>query len=93
MGGSVLIRLFEHPKAESFDITVYMRNAKKAELLEQKFGVKAVVGTNQEHDKVTALVEKAHVVFQLVGSILFRISGVLRYFSHSHSRCCDSVVP
>ncbi|KAL7278983.1 hypothetical protein ACG7TL_006815 [Trametes sanguinea] len=63
IGGSVLERLFKHPSANTFDITVIVRNAEKAKILESKFGVKAVVGTHQDLDKLEVLAENAHVVF------------------------------
>ncbi|KAI9061107.1 NAD-P-binding protein [Trametes sanguinea] len=63
IGGSVLERLLKHPSANTFDITVIVRNAEKAKILESKFGVKAVVGTHQDLDKLETLAENAHVVF------------------------------
>lgn len=62
----MLRRLLEHPAASTFEITAYLRNAEKAKLLESKFGVKAVVGTHAELDKLQALAEAAHVVFSCV---------------------------
>ncbi|KAI8980053.1 NAD-P-binding protein [Trametes punicea] len=63
IGGSVLERLLNHPSANTFDITVIVRNAEKAKILESKFGVNVVLGNHQEHDKLEALAEKAHIVF------------------------------
>ncbi|KAI0331860.1 NAD-P-binding protein [Cubamyces sp. BRFM 1775] len=63
IGGSVLERLLKHPSANTFDITVIVRNAEKAKILESKFGVKVVVGTHQDLDKLETLAENAHVVF------------------------------
>ncbi|KAL7278982.1 hypothetical protein ACG7TL_006814 [Trametes sanguinea] len=63
IGGSVLQRLLQHPNADNFDITVIVRNAEKAKILESKFGVKVVVGTHQDLDKLETLAENAHVVF------------------------------
>jgi len=62
IGGSVLTRLLQHPSASTFDITVITRSADKAKALE-KFGVKAVVGTNDDLDKLESLAEHSHVVF------------------------------
>ncbi len=62
----MLSRLLEHPSADTFDITVLVRDGKKAQILESQFGVKAAVGTHQEHEKIEGLVENAHIVFHLV---------------------------
>jgi len=62
VGGSVLTRLLRHPSASTFDITVLVRSADKAKTLE-KFGVKAVVGSNDDLDKLESLAEHSHVVF------------------------------
>ncbi|KZT03271.1 NAD(P)-binding protein [Laetiporus sulphureus 93-53] len=62
IGGAVLARLLKHPSAETFDITVLTRDANKAKKLET-FGVKAVVGTHDDLDKLESLAEQSHVVF------------------------------
>ncbi len=62
----MLSRLLAHPSANTFDITVFVRDAKKAEIAESKFGLKAVVGTLADVDKIEALAENAHVVFSCV---------------------------
>ncbi|KAI0360218.1 NAD-P-binding protein [Trametes cingulata] len=63
IGGSVLERLLKHPSANTFDISVIVRNPEKAKILESKFGVNVVVGNHQELDKLESLAENAHVVF------------------------------
>ncbi|KAH9887370.1 NAD-P-binding protein [Cubamyces lactineus] len=68
VGGSVLQRLLDHPKADTFNISVIVRNAVKAKVLQSKFGVNAVVGTHQDLDKLEALAENAHVVFHCADS-------------------------
>ena len=70
IGGTVLARLLQHPNASSFDITVLVRSAEKGKIPEDKFGVKAVIGSYHEHDKLASLAEGAQVVFQIV-SIVF----------------------
>ena len=62
----MLIRLLEHQNAATFDITVLVRDGSKAKTLESQFGIKAVVGTHQDLDKIERLAENAHVVFHLV---------------------------
>lgn len=66
IGGSVLYRLLSHPSAKTFDITVLMRDARKASIAQSKLGVKAVVGTLSEEAKLEALAQKAHVVISCV---------------------------
>lgn len=66
IGGSVLERLLKHPKAATFEITTIVRSAEKAKILKEKFGVDAVVGSHADTDKLTALSEKADVVFSCV---------------------------
>ncbi|CDO74489.1 hypothetical protein BN946_scf184979.g44 [Trametes cinnabarina] len=63
IGGSVLERLLKHPSSNTFDITVIVRNAEKAKILESKFGVNVVIGTHQDLDKLEACAENAHIVF------------------------------
>ncbi len=43
-----------------------MRNAEKAKLLETKFHVKAAIGSLEDLEQLTELVEKAHVVIHTV---------------------------
>lgn len=66
IGGAVLSHLLKHQSRGTFDITVLVRSASKAKILESKFGVKTVLGTHQELDKVEGLVEHAHIIFHLV---------------------------
>ncbi|RDX57050.1 NAD-P-binding protein, partial [Lentinus brumalis] len=53
-----------HPLARTFDITALVRNPESGKILESKFGVKAVVGSLKDLDKLTELAEGAHLVFQ-----------------------------
>lgn len=67
IGGSVLQRILEHPKASTFDITALVRNADKAKLLEATLPqVKTVVGALQDLDKLTELSAQSHVVIHTV---------------------------
>ncbi|KAI0701874.1 NAD-P-binding protein [Cerioporus squamosus] len=68
IGGSVLQRILQHPSANTFDITALVRDAGKAQLLETNFGVKAVVGSMEELEKLTQLAEKAHIVVQVANA-------------------------
>ncbi|KAI0787446.1 NAD-P-binding protein [Fomes fomentarius] len=62
IGGAFLQRFLEHPKASTFDITALVRKAEKAKLLESKVPIKVVVGSLEELEKLTELVENSHVV-------------------------------
>ncbi|KAI0649446.1 NAD-P-binding protein [Trametes meyenii] len=62
IGGSVLQRLVQHPNRQDFEISAFVRNADKAKQLEAQFGVKTVVGSLQDLDKLSSLSENAHIV-------------------------------
>ncbi|EIW52407.1 NAD-P-binding protein [Trametes versicolor FP-101664 SS1] len=64
IGGSILQRLLAHPNKQNFEITALVRSADKAKRLESEFGVKTVIGSLQDLDKLEALAENAHVVIQ-----------------------------
>ena len=81
----MLARLLEHPSTDTFDITVLVRDANKAQILESQFGVNAVVGTHQDLDKIESLVENAHAVFHLVSRRLITdYAWHIRIFSPVH---------
>ncbi|KAJ7284906.1 hypothetical protein C8J57DRAFT_1289814 [Mycena rebaudengoi] len=68
IGGAVLTRLLEHPLAATFDITLLVRSAPKAEKLNRiKFGqgnkLRAVVGSNSDLGLLKQLAADADVVF------------------------------
>ncbi|TFK78738.1 hypothetical protein K466DRAFT_58712, partial [Polyporus arcularius HHB13444] len=62
IGGAVLQLILQHAQASTFAITALVRDAAKAQLLESKFGVRTVVGSLQDLDKLTELAENAHIV-------------------------------
>ncbi|OJT06191.1 hypothetical protein TRAPUB_2961, partial [Trametes pubescens] len=64
IGGSILQRLLVHPNAKNFEITALVRSADKAKRLDSEFGVKTVIGSLQDLDKLASLPENAHVVIQ-----------------------------
>ena len=66
IGGSVVSRLLEHPKASSFQITALVRSPEKAAKLET-IGIKAVVGSFSELDKLEKLSSDADVLISTVG--------------------------
>ncbi|EPQ52468.1 NAD P-binding protein [Gloeophyllum trabeum ATCC 11539] len=64
IGGTVLQRLLAHPERESFNISVLVRNAEKAKLLEN-FGVTTVVGSHSDLEKLEQAAASADVVFAI----------------------------
>ncbi|KAH9834476.1 uncharacterized protein C8Q71DRAFT_143689 [Rhodofomes roseus] len=89
IGGSVLARLLRHPSAETFDITVQTRSPEKVKLFE-KFGVKAVVGTNDDVDQLEGLAEQAHIVFSCADADhLSAINAILRGLRKRHATVGD----
>ena len=77
IGGSILKRLLSHPNRRDFEITALVRNADKAELLETQFGVKTVIGSLQDLDKLTTLVERAHIIINTVSTMFKFLAGSL----------------
>ncbi|KAG1763658.1 hypothetical protein EV702DRAFT_1157193 [Suillus placidus] len=62
IGGSVLSALLAHPRANSFQITALTRSPEKVVPLDS-VGVVAVVGSNQDHEKLTEHARESDVVF------------------------------
>ncbi|KAH9903077.1 NAD-P-binding protein [Cubamyces lactineus] len=67
IGGSILKRLISHPNHKNFEITALVRSADKAKALETQFGVKTVLGSLEELDKLAALAEDAHITINTAG--------------------------
>ena len=63
IGASVLQTISKDSK---YDITALVRDESKAKTLESNFGVKTVIGSHQDLDKVASLAEAAHIVFNIV---------------------------
>ena len=68
IGGTVLQRLLSHPNAADFVITALVRNADKAKVLETQFGVKTVLGSFQDLDKLTDLAASAQITIDIVST-------------------------
>ncbi|EJD06863.1 NAD-binding protein [Fomitiporia mediterranea MF3/22] len=62
IGGSVLWRLLNHKDAKNFNINLLVRDPSKAKLLQEKFGVEAIVGSHSDADKIEALAEQADCI-------------------------------
>ncbi|KAM6504217.1 hypothetical protein JOM56_001160 [Amanita muscaria] len=61
IGGSVLTRLLNHKLSDTFEITVLVRNAEKAEKL-KTLGVNAVIGSNEDIAILKRLATEADIV-------------------------------
>jgi D-arabinose 1-dehydrogenase-like Zn-dependent alcohol dehydrogenase len=59
------MRFLAHPRASTFQITVLVRDAKKAEKL-MELGVDAVVGSHKDAPLVEKLASEADVVIAMV---------------------------
>ncbi|KAL4252221.1 NAD(P)-dependent Metabolic Enzyme [Abortiporus biennis] len=68
LGGSILARLLIHPRANEFDITAIVRSSEKASGLQSQFGVKTVVGSISDLDKLEDLSAQSHIVFSCADS-------------------------
>jgi len=65
IGGSVLTRLLEHPKRDTFDITILISAASKVKAFEF-FGLNVVVGSLDDADLLERLAYESDIVFQSV---------------------------
>ncbi|OSC98271.1 NAD-P-binding protein [Trametes coccinea BRFM310] len=69
IGASILQALLRHPNAKSFEISTLVRDPAKAKIIQDKFGVKVVVGSiTNDTDKLSALAESAHVIIHTADS-------------------------
>jgi len=64
IGGSVLLRLLDHPKADTFHITALVRSEGKAAKL-RTLGIDTVIGSLSESDKLEKLASEADLVFSI----------------------------
>jgi hypothetical protein len=65
IGGSVLQRLLDHPKRDTFEITALVRNADKAKLL-NTLGVNTIVASLSDLDKLADFAAASDVVIHTV---------------------------
>ncbi|KAI0658305.1 NAD-P-binding protein [Cubamyces menziesii] len=90
ISGSVLGRLLKHPRAADFNIVALVRSREKAMIIRSKFRVNAVVGTLDEHDKLTGLAERADIVFSVTDSDdLGAMRAILRGMKNKYERTGD----
>jgi uncharacterized protein YbjT (DUF2867 family) len=86
IGGSILGRLITHASRPSFEIVAYSRNADKAKKLETEFGLKSVLGSLDEVQKIEEAAAKADVVFHTADSAdhLPSAQAILRGLKRKH---------
>jgi uncharacterized protein YbjT (DUF2867 family) len=60
-----LLRLLDHPSAHSFNITALVRDTEKAAKFE-KHGVKVVIGSLEDSEKIEQVASESDVVIALV---------------------------
>ncbi|OJT03680.1 hypothetical protein TRAPUB_5708 [Trametes pubescens] len=90
IGGSILQRLLAHPNRKNFEITALVRSADKAKRLDSEFGVKTVVGSLQDLDKLSTLAESAHVTIQAADcDDVSAITAVLSGLKARHEKTGD----
>ncbi|KAI0370392.1 NAD-P-binding protein [Pilatotrama ljubarskyi] len=86
VGGAVLTSLLEAKKASDFDVTVLTRSSEKAERFEH-FGVKSVVGSLDDVDKLEAIAEESDVVIECADADHIRSTkAFLAGFKKRHRR-------
>lgn len=68
VGGSIVSRLLEHPKASDISITALVRSEAKAKKLET-LGVNAVIGCLSDLDKLETLASQADATFNVVSTV------------------------
>jgi uncharacterized protein YbjT (DUF2867 family) len=68
IGGTVLWRLLQHPRATDLQVTALVRDAAKAPKIEA-VGVVPVVGDNSNLDLLEALARDADVIFSVASAI------------------------
>ncbi|CDO74491.1 hypothetical protein BN946_scf184979.g46 [Trametes cinnabarina] len=91
VGASILQGLLRHPDATKFEITTLVRDSAKAKILEEKFGVKAALGSVTEQEKLTKLAEDAHVVIHTANSSdsIEAMEAILRGLKNRHENTGD----
>ncbi|KAI0073995.1 NAD(P)-binding protein [Panus rudis PR-1116 ss-1] len=89
IGGTVLARLLEHPKASTFDITILVRSPEKAQKFES-FGVKAVVTSLEDEGTIEEVASKAHIVINTANADHLKAAqAILRGLKKRHETTGD----
>lgn len=88
IGGSVLDRLIAHPDQKSWDIISYSRNAEKAEVLLSRFGIKSIIGTLDENQKIEDAAAMADIVIHTADSSdhIGSVQAILRGLRQKHKQ-------
>lgn len=86
VGGAILDRLLVHAQRDSFEITSFSRDATKAQALEAQFGVKSVLGSLSDVQKLEDLAAGADIVLNTAASDdLPVIQAILRGLKRRHT--------
>jgi uncharacterized protein YbjT (DUF2867 family) len=85
IGGSVLDRLLAHPDRSSFEIISFSRDAEKAQKLEAQFGVKTVLGSLDDVQKIEDAAAEADLVINMADvDHLPAAQAILRGLKHRY---------
>lgn len=68
IGGSILGRLIEHPARGSHSVICYLRNEDKAKILTEQLGIKTIIGTLDDTEKIENAAVEADVVIHTAES-------------------------
>jgi uncharacterized protein YbjT (DUF2867 family) len=88
IGGSVLDRLIAHPDRKFWDIVSYSRNAEKAEVLLNRFGIRSIIGTLDENQKIEDAAAVADIVIHTADSSdhIDSVQAILRGLRRKHKQ-------
>ncbi|KAH9972083.1 hypothetical protein BGW80DRAFT_393946 [Lactifluus volemus] len=86
IGGTVLQRLLNHPKRDTFEITALVRNGEKAKVL-NTLGINTVVASLSDVSKITEVTATSNVVIHTADSdSVEAISAILRGLKARHDK-------
>ncbi|KAI9061105.1 NAD-P-binding protein [Trametes sanguinea] len=90
IGASILQALLRRPDAKTFEISTLVRDPAKAKVIEE-LGVKTVVGSFTDQDKLSALAEDAHVVIHTADAAdnLEALNAILKGMKNRHEKTGD----
>ena len=90
IGGTVLHKLLTHPNAKNLEISAFVRSPAKAKQLEDKFGVRAVVGSYKDLPLLEKHVAEAHVVFNCADADDLGVTNtILKGLKQRHEKTGD----
>jgi nucleoside-diphosphate-sugar epimerase len=89
IGGSILSRLIKHPARASHSIICYLRNQDKAKILTERLGIKTIIGTLDDSEKIEDAAAEADIVIHTaesadhLGSVQAVLKGLKRKYNKS----------